>query len=109
VTGADQRPTPNEKKTGARYETIKRRGVDTKGEEKEILLRGKVCAYLTCRLMGDPLLTPYPATPKFSLLRTCNTWVAEALESAGVPVSPRMVNTAGNLASQLAQLVLRPR
>ena len=24
------------------------------GEEKEILLRGKVCAYLTCRLMGDP-------------------------------------------------------
>ena len=23
------------------------------GEEKEILLRGKVCAYLTCRLMGD--------------------------------------------------------
>ena len=26
------------------------------GEEKEILLRGKVCAYLTCRLMGDPYL-----------------------------------------------------
>jgi len=24
------------------------------GEEKEILLRGKVCAYLTGRLMGDP-------------------------------------------------------
>jgi len=24
------------------------------GEEKEILLRGKVCAYLTDRLMGDP-------------------------------------------------------
>ena len=23
------------------------------GEEKEILLRGKVCAYLTDRLMGD--------------------------------------------------------
>ena len=33
----------------------------------------------------------------------------EALESAGVPVSPRMVNTAGNLASQLAPLALRPR
>jgi hypothetical protein len=27
------------------------------GEEKEILLRGKVCAYLTCRLMGDALLS----------------------------------------------------
>jgi hypothetical protein len=26
------------------------------GEEKEILLRGKVCAYLTGRLMGDPKL-----------------------------------------------------
>ena len=26
------------------------------GEEKEILLRGKVCAYLTCRLMGDPVI-----------------------------------------------------
>jgi hypothetical protein len=24
------------------------------GEEKEILLRGNVCAYLTDRLMGDP-------------------------------------------------------
>jgi hypothetical protein len=24
------------------------------GEEKEILLHGKVCAYLTGRLMGDP-------------------------------------------------------
>jgi uncharacterized protein DUF2459 len=55
------------------------------------------------------LLTPYPATPKSSLLRTCNTWVAEALESAGVAVSPRMVITVGNLASQLAPLALRPR
>ena len=32
-----------------------------------------------------------------------------ALKSAGVPVSPRMVITAGNLASQPAPLVLRPR
>ena len=24
------------------------------GEEKEILLRGNLCAYLTDRLMGDP-------------------------------------------------------
>ncbi|MEA2660243.1 MAG: hypothetical protein QOF64_3075 [Candidatus Binatota bacterium] len=32
------------------------------GEEKEILLRGKVCAYLTDRLMGDtlPLLFSLP-------------------------------------------------
>ena len=26
------------------------------GEEKEILLRGKVCACLTGRLMGDPYI-----------------------------------------------------
>jgi hypothetical protein len=31
------------------------------GEEKEILLRRKVCAYLTCRLVGDPEpLLPFP-------------------------------------------------
>jgi hypothetical protein len=29
------------------------------GEEKEILLRGNFCAYLTCRLMGDPLFPLY--------------------------------------------------
>ena len=33
------------------------------GEEKEILLRGKVCAYLTCRLMGDPI-DPLPLIGK---------------------------------------------
>jgi uncharacterized protein (TIGR02117 family) len=46
----------------------------------------------------------YPATARFSLLRTCNTWVAEALSAAGLPVSPGGVLTAGNLASQLAPL-----
>jgi uncharacterized protein (TIGR02117 family) len=51
----------------------------------------------------------YPATPKFSLLRTCNTWVAEVLEAAAVPISPRTVITAGNLAGQLAPLALRSR
>ncbi|MBM2805046.1 MAG: outer rane lipoprotein [Deltaproteobacteria bacterium] len=65
------------------------------------------------RAPASPGLFPdsrfYPATPTFSLLRTCNTWVAEILESAGVPVSPRMVITAGNLASQLAPLALRRR
>jgi hypothetical protein len=30
------------------------------GEEKEILLRGKVCAYLTWRLMGDPMIGQTP-------------------------------------------------
>jgi len=42
------------RKQGRVTETIKRRGVETIGEEKEILLRGNICAYLTGRLMGDP-------------------------------------------------------
>jgi uncharacterized protein (TIGR02117 family) len=44
----------------------------------------------------------YPATHKFSLMKTCNTWVAEALKSAGLPVSPGDVMTANSLATQLA-------
>jgi uncharacterized protein (TIGR02117 family) len=43
----------------------------------------------------------YPATHKFSLLKTCNTWVAEALNFAGLPVSPGHVMTAKSLATQL--------
>lgn len=46
----------------------------------------------------------YPASAKFSALRTCNTWVAEALASAGLPISPGTVLTAGSLASQLELL-----
>jgi hypothetical protein len=41
------------------------------GEEKEILLRGEVCAYLTGRLMGDP-------TDKKALL---SRFVAPTLQS----------------------------
>jgi len=43
----------------------------------------------------------YAAEGKFSLLRTCNTWVGEALSSAGLPIRPGYVITAGNLSSQL--------
>jgi uncharacterized protein (TIGR02117 family) len=46
----------------------------------------------------------YPATRQFSLLRTCNTWVAEALSSAGLPLSSRLVITAGNLRSEIAEM-----
>jgi uncharacterized protein (TIGR02117 family) len=49
----------------------------------------------------------YPATGKFSLLKTCNTWVAEALESAGLPVSPGHVMTAGSLATELSGIGVR--
>jgi hypothetical protein len=46
----------------------------------------------------------YPATRRFSLLRTCNGWVAEALESAGLPIAPSYVITAGQLAEQIGKL-----
>jgi uncharacterized protein (TIGR02117 family) len=43
----------------------------------------------------------YAAKGKFSLFRTCNTWVAEALSAAGLPIRPSHVITAGNLSDQL--------
>jgi uncharacterized protein (TIGR02117 family) len=46
----------------------------------------------------------FPANGKFSLLRTCNTWVAEAFSAAGLPVSPGYVFTAENLAGQIREL-----
>jgi uncharacterized protein (TIGR02117 family) len=46
----------------------------------------------------------YGARSKFSFARTCNTWVAEALSHAGVPIHAASVITASNLASQLADL-----
>ncbi len=43
----------------------------------------------------------YPAKGNFSIFRNCNTWAAEALNAAGLPVNPHYVITAENLASQL--------
>jgi uncharacterized protein (TIGR02117 family) len=45
----------------------------------------------------------YAANSKFSILRTCNAWVAEAFSAAGLPISSGYVLTAGNLARQLNQ------
>jgi uncharacterized protein (TIGR02117 family) len=39
----------------------------------------------------------YAANGKFSILRTCNTWVAEALQAADLPIEPRWVITARSL------------
>lgn len=46
----------------------------------------------------------YPARGKFHLFRNCNTWVAEALEAAGLPINGSTVITAGDLFSQLKRL-----
>ena len=49
----------------------------------------------------------YAAEGKFSLFRTCNTWVAEALSAAGLPISPSSVITAGGLSDQLRPFAVR--
>ncbi|MEQ8393767.1 DUF2459 domain-containing protein [Thalassobaculum sp.] len=43
----------------------------------------------------------YPATGRFHLGRTCNTWVAETLAEAGVPIDPDGVVTADTLMKRL--------
>jgi uncharacterized protein (TIGR02117 family) len=45
----------------------------------------------------------YPARGRFHLFRTCNTWVAEALRSGGLPISPAYAISAGNLMYQVKQ------
>jgi hypothetical protein len=46
----------------------------------------------------------YDASGKFGILRSCNTWVAEALQSAGLPVDPSFVVIASNLNRELTNL-----
>lgn len=43
----------------------------------------------------------YSAEGNFSILRTCNTWVAEALSSAGLAISPGYAITARSLHDQV--------
>lgn len=46
----------------------------------------------------------YLAREKYSLLRTCNTWTARALRSAGLPVTPADAVTASDLMDQVRKL-----
>jgi hypothetical protein len=43
----------------------------------------------------------YLAREKYFLLKTCNTWTARALRSAGLPVTPLTAVTAANLMDQV--------
>ncbi|MBS7663726.1 DUF2459 domain-containing protein [Pseudomonas lalucatii] len=43
----------------------------------------------------------YRAEGRYSLLRTCNTWLAEALSASGCPLRPATVVTSGQLLSRL--------
>lgn len=46
----------------------------------------------------------YSAEGRYSLLRTCNTWLAEALAAGGCPLQPAAVLTAGQLMARLRQM-----
>ena len=53
----------------------------------------------------------YPARPTFHIFRTCNTWVAQALRTAGCPITPFYALTAGNVIWQVSKfgtIVRRP-
>ncbi len=45
----------------------------------------------------------YAANGEFGVFRNCNTWVAEALSAADLPVTPGYVLTAGSVARQIKQ------
>ena len=50
----------------------------------------------------------YASHERFHLLKTCNVWVATALQAAGVPVTPALAITAGQLMAQLRPLARVP-
>jgi len=43
----------------------------------------------------------YPAGGRYSLLNTCNTWIAAALRAAGAPITPLWASTAGGVLRQV--------
>ncbi len=82
--------------------------VELSGRAVEALTRFVSRAYAR-DASGDPIdlgpgLYPgsrfYAATGRYSLLYTCNSWIAEALRAAGCPITPAWALTAGNLLFQ---------
>lgn len=65
---------------------------------------GALNAFLDASLPPGPLPEGrfLPATPGYSLLHTCNTWVARALGAAGLPVSPAGTVRVSGIVTQLA-------
>jgi uncharacterized protein (TIGR02117 family) len=53
-------------------------------------------------LYGDSAF--YPATERYSLVNTCNTWIAGALRAAGCPITPAWALTAGGVLRQVRAL-----
>jgi uncharacterized protein (TIGR02117 family) len=49
----------------------------------------------------------YSAVGKFSIARTCNTWVAEAFRYVGLPIDAPSVITSGQLNAKIAEFAAR--
>lgn len=77
----------------------------------------RLSEYLWDDLQKDPSGTPhpiaagpysrsafYPSTGTYEIVRTCNTWTAEALRVAGLPVRSTGVVFAGQVLEQVRQL-----
>jgi uncharacterized protein (TIGR02117 family) len=50
----------------------------------------------------------YPATGRFHLFNTCNTWTARALQAAGLAIDASGVQTVDDLMARLAPLAATP-
>jgi hypothetical protein len=63
-------------------------------------------------LLIDPAPFPggvfYAATDTYTLTHTCNTWAADALRAAGLPVDPAGVVVAGQVMARARQAALCP-
>jgi uncharacterized protein (TIGR02117 family) len=46
----------------------------------------------------------YPAGGRYSLVNTCNTWIASALRAAGAPITPLWAASAGGVLRQVRPL-----
>ena len=57
-------------------------------------------------LYGDSAF--YSSRERYHLLNTCNTWIADALRAAGLPITPAYAMTAGNLMWQVRRLGSAP-
>ncbi len=99
VTGHAHRPEP-----GQRRDVVE---IDLTAAGLQALLQA-LDATFERPAMSRPGLDPksrfYPATGRFSLLNTCNSWTARKLATAGVNLDPTGVITAGQLLSRLDNL-----
>jgi hypothetical protein len=60
-----------------------------------------VGVYFAAREVVEVALSRHPAGGRYSLLNTCNTWIASALRAAGSPITPLWTPTAAGVLRQV--------